>query len=86
MGLGATGTDLVEQSIRVITTISDDVATFETMQQMRCCAQIMGLSRRQNEPHREPLLVNHGVDLRAQSSTRTADGVILAPFFPPAAC
>jgi hypothetical protein len=26
------------------------------------------------------------VDLGAQSSTRTADGVILAPFFPPLAC
>jgi hypothetical protein len=56
------------------------------MQQIRCSAQIVGLSRRQGEPHWQTLLVNHGVDLRAQSSTRTADGVILAPFFPPAAC
>jgi hypothetical protein len=30
--------------------------------------------------------IDHGVDLGAQSSTRTADGVILAPFFPPPAC
>jgi hypothetical protein len=26
------------------------------------------------------------MDFGAQSSTRTANGVILAPFFPPAAC
>jgi hypothetical protein len=53
---------------------------------MGCGTQIVGLSRRQSEPYRKTLLINHGVDLGAQSSTRTADGVILAPFFPPAAC
>lgn len=86
MGLGAAGTDQLKQSIRVITTIRDDVATFETIEQMGCGTQIVGLSRRQSEPYRKTLLINHGVDLGAQSSTRTADGVILAPFFPPAAC
>jgi hypothetical protein len=30
--------------------------------------------------------IDDGVDLGAQSSTRTANGVILAPFFPPPAC
>ena len=35
---------------------------------------------------RQAVLVDDGVDLSAQSSTRTANGVIRAPFFPPAAC
>jgi len=46
----------------------------------------MRLSGRQQEPDRQAILVDDGVDLGAQSSTRTADGVIFAPFLPPAAC
>jgi hypothetical protein len=38
------------------------------------------------QPDRQAVLIDHGVDLGAQSATRTANGVILAPFFPPAAC
>jgi hypothetical protein len=40
----------------------------------------------QQQADRQAVAVNDGMDLGAQSSTRTADGVIRAPFFPPAAC
>lgn len=45
-----------------------------------------GLTGREDDPQRQTILIDQGVDLGAQSSTRTADGVIRAPFFPPAAC
>jgi hypothetical protein len=53
---------------------------------MRSGAQIMSLTRGQREPYRQAFLIDDRIDLGAQSSTRTADGVILAPFFLPAAC
>lgn len=45
-----------------------------------------GLAGGEHDPERQAVLVHQGVDLGAQSSTRTADGVIRAPFLPPAAC
>jgi len=86
VGFGATGSDQVEQRIGVIPAVSDDVTAFEAGEQDRRSAQIVVLSGRQHETHRQAILIDQGVDLGAQSSTRTADGVILAPFFPPAAC
>ena len=47
---------------------------------------IGGLSGRQHDPDRVAVLVHQRVDLGAQSSTRTANGVIRTPFLPPAAC
>jgi hypothetical protein len=41
---------------------------------------------RQNKVHRQAALINGGMYLGCQSSTRTANGVIRAPFLPPAAC
>jgi hypothetical protein len=35
---------------------------------------------------RQSVLIDHRMDFGAQSSTRTANGVIRTPFFPPAAC
>lgn len=34
----------------------------------------------------QAMLIDHCVDLGAQSSTRAADGVIRTPFVPPATC
>jgi len=45
-----------------------------------------GLPRRQDEPDRQAAPVPDGVDLCRQASPRPSDGVIRAPFFPPAAC
>jgi hypothetical protein len=49
-------------------------------------AKAMFLSGGQHQPHRQAILIDQGVDLGTQSSTRTANGVILTSFFPPAAC
>ena len=45
-----------------------------------------GLAGRDEQADGKASGVDHRVKLGAQSSTRTADGVIRAPFFPPAAC
>jgi hypothetical protein len=45
-----------------------------------------GLAGRQNQTHGQAVAIDDGMDFCAQSSTRTANGVIRAPFFPPAAC
>ena len=39
-----------------------------------------------DQPDRKAVAIDNGMDFCAQSATRTADGVIRAPFFPPAAC
>src|SRR4030081_3738407 len=41
---------------------------------------VRGLAGRQQQTHRQTDGIDDGVDLGAQSSTRTANGVILAPF------
>ena len=86
VSFGAIGSDQIEQCIGVIAAVGDDMSAFETGEQERCRAQVVVLSGSQHEPHRQAIFIDQGVDLGAQSSTRTADGVILAPFFPPAAC
>jgi hypothetical protein len=47
---------------------------------------IVRLPRGQNDADRQSIVAHDGVDLGAQSPTRETDGVILAPFLPPAAC
>ena len=47
---------------------------------------IGSLAGSEKEPNRQTDVIDDGVDFGRQSSTRTADGVIRAPFFPPAAC
>ncbi len=86
MRLGAAGCDQIEQRVGVVATVGDDVAAFETGEQKRCCAQVVVLSSGKHQPNGQAILIDQSVDLGAQSSTRTADGVIFAPFFPPAAC
>ena len=86
MGLGSGGADQCEQSVGIVATVCNDVAALEIGEQVWRGSQIMCLTGGQHEPYRQTILVDDGIDLGAQSSTRTADGVILAPFFPPAAC
>jgi hypothetical protein len=47
---------------------------------------VVGLAGCQQKAQRQPHSIDHGVNLGGQSSTRTVDGVMLAPLFPPAAC
>ena len=84
--LGAGSPDQVEQSIGIVASVGDDMAAFEAGEQLRSGAQVVRLPGGEQEPDRQPPLVDDGIDLGAQSSTRTADGVIFAPLFPPAAC
>lgn len=86
VGLGAAGSDQVEQSIGIIAPVGDDVTAFEAHEQEGCRAQVVVLSGGQDKPYWQAVFIDQSIDLGAQSSTRTADGVILAPFFPPAAC
>ena len=65
----------------------DDVDSVrDQLEEMRRGGDVVRLAGGQHEPHGQAVLVDNGVDLRAQSATRTADGVSFAPFFPPAAC
>jgi hypothetical protein len=86
MGFGASCTDQGEQGVSVVAAVGDDMAASEASQQLRNGPQIMGLAGSEHQPHRQAVLIDDGVDLGTQSATRTADGVIYAPFFPPAAC
>jgi hypothetical protein len=62
------------------------MAAFEAGQKLRGGPQVMSLSCGQHQTHRQAVLIDDGVDLGAQSTTRTANGVIFAPFLAPAAC
>ena len=79
--------DVRHDSFAVVAAVADDIAAGHwTVQQFRHGSHVMRLSGGEGEIVRQAASVHHGVDLGAQSSTRTANGVIRAPFFPPAAC
>jgi|HubBroStandDraft_1064217.scaffolds.fasta_scaffold686048_1 hypothetical protein len=83
----ATGFDEIDDSSGVIATVSDEVAIrLEPLDQSRRNGLVGRLTLRKHYPYRHSLLIDHRVDLGAQSSARTTDGVIRAPFLPPAAC
>jgi len=83
----STSFDEIDDSSGVIATISDEVAIrLEPLDQSRRNGLVGGLTLRKHNPYRHSLLIDHRVDLGAQSSTRTTDGVIRAPFLLPAAC
>lgn len=86
VSLGSCGSDQLEQGVGVVAAVGHDMAASEIGEQLRRGPQVVRLAGSQHEAHWQAILVDDGVDLGAQSSTRTADGVILAPFFPPAAC
>ena len=79
--------DQIDDGAGVVAAIGDDVtAGRQGFEQRRGGGLVGGLAWRQRKADRHSLLVDHGADLGAQSSTRTADGVIRTPFLPPAAC
>ena len=83
---GASCPDQVEQCVGVIGTIGNDMLALEAFEKVWRGANIMCLTCGQYQPNRKAILVDKSVDLGAQSATRAADGVIFAPFLPPAAC
>src|SRR5690606_4380458 len=86
VGLSAPSSDQVDQMLPVIAAIGDEDRGRQPFEQYGRSSLVGGLARGQGKPDRPSALVDDRVDLAAQSSTRTADGVIRAPFLPPPAC
>ena len=79
--------DTFDQGFLVIAAIGDQNAPAgQAVNQIGRRLDIRHLPWRQQGVDRQARLIDSGMDFGAQSSTRTADGVILAPFLPPAAC
>jgi hypothetical protein len=82
-GLG----DESDDRLGIITAIGDQgLGRRQPLDQRRNGSLVRSLSGGQNQPDRQAALIDDGIDLRAQSATRATDGVIFAPFLPPAAC
>jgi len=87
VGATASGFDHVDDGAGVVAPVGDQrLGRLEAVDQGFNGGLVRGLTGREHDPQRQAVLIDQGVDLGAQSSTRTADGVIRAPFFPPAAC
>ena len=87
MGASTSGFDHIDHGAGVVAAVCDQrPGRFEAVDQGLDGRLVRGLPRREHDPQRQAVLIDQGIDLGAQSSTRTADGVIRAPFFPPAAC
>ena len=87
LGIGAVVGDQPDDGLSVVAAVGDRVARRrEPVEQRRDAGLVRGLAGAEQQAQRQAAGVDHGVDLGAQSATRTADGVIRAPFFPPAAC
>jgi len=85
--LGAGSADQFDDSVGVVAAVGDNGGRDrQTVEELRHGGHVRGLAGGEQQAHRQAVLVDNGVDLGAQSSTRTADGVIRTPFFPPAAC
>lgn len=86
MRRAAAGRHAFDQREAVIAAIRDHDAWRQGVQQDGRRGLVRCLPRREVKPDRQSILIHDGMDLGAQSATRAANGVILAPFFPPAAC
>lgn len=87
VGTAAVGLDEIDDGLGVIAAISDESpGRRKAFDQGFDSGLVRSLAWREYDPQRQAILVHQDVDLGAQSSTRTADGVIRAPFLPPAAC
>ena len=75
-----------DQRHAVVSAIGDDAAWRKCPEQLRRDSLVGGLTRCDQQFYRKAILIDHSMDLGAQSATRTANGVIRTPFFPPAAC
>ena len=86
MRLTAARGHLLDEGEAVIAAIRNHDARRQGVQEHGSRGLVRRLPLREVKPDRQPVLIHDGMDLGAQSTTRTANGVILAPFFPPAAC
>lgn len=87
VGASALGGDEVDDGLCIIAAVGDERwCRRQAIYQGSNRSLVGGLPGGEHDAQRQTILVHQGVDLGAQSSTRTADGVIRAPFFPPAPC
>lgn len=87
VGLGAMLGDQIADRLGVVAAVADRVLRrVEAGQQVGNASLVGGLTGGEQELDRQAAAIDHDVNLGAQSATRTTDGVIRAPFFPPAAC
>jgi len=87
VGVSPEALDVGDDGFTVVATVTDNVAAGHGgVQQFRYRPYVVRLPSSQNQLVRQTASIHLDVDLGGQSSTRTANGVIRAPFFPPAAC
>lgn len=87
MGLAPARCDPLDQGQAVVAAIGGGGAGRQRVEQDRRHRLARGPTGRHVQADRQAILIDDGVDLGAQSATRAADGVILAPpFFLPATC
>lgn len=87
VGAAAARGDKVDDGAGVVASICDQrPGGLEAVDKGLHSGLVGRLTGGQHDPERQAVLIDQNVDLGAQSSTRTADGVIRAPFLPPAAC
>lgn len=87
VGAAAMRCDQVDDGAGVVAPVGNQrPGWLQALDQGFNCGLVGGLARREYDPQRQAILIDQGIDLGAQSSTRTTDGVIRAPLFPPAAC
>ena len=87
MSVGAFCLDPLDDGTGEEAAVGNDIAgQAQPFNQDREGCLVGGLARRQHQADGQTERVHDRMDLGAQSPTRTADGVIRAPFLPPAAC
>lgn len=87
VGANASQRCQVDKRPGIVATVGDEIVCPRQALDERNRRRFVGsLPRRKQEPDRKSCFVDNRVDLGTQSSTRTTDGVIRAPLFPPAAC
>ena len=87
VGLTAAALNKIDQVLPIVAPISNDGrGGSQSFKQSGRCGFVGSLPLGESKTYRQTSFIHHGVDLAAQSSTRTADGVIRTPFLPPAAC
>jgi hypothetical protein len=87
MGGGSHRSEQLDDAAGAVAAVGDRLAgRAQALDQARQGGLVGGLAGRQQQANRQAYSIDDGVDLGRQSPTRTADGVIRAPLFPPAAC
>ena len=87
VGGGAERGEQLDDAARAVAAVGDRIAgRRQAFDQARQGGLVGSLTGGQQKADRQAGGIDDGVDFGGQSSTRTADGVICAPFFPPAAC